>query len=44
MCIRDSACMDCLGKCRQDAIKYVSGAIIQKKQVLIGRPMIQLFK
>lgn len=28
------ACMDCLGKCRQDAIKYVSGAIIQKKQVL----------
>lgn len=26
--------MDCLGKCRQDAIKYVSGAIIQKKQVL----------
>ena len=28
------ACMDCLGKCRQDAIKYVSGAMVQKKQVL----------
>ena len=28
------ACMDCIGKCRQDTIKYVSGAIIQKKQVL----------
>lgn len=26
------ACMDCLGKCRQGAIKYVSGQMLLKKQ------------
>lgn len=27
-------CMDCLGKCRQNAIKYVPGRMLPKKQVL----------
>ena len=30
--IRCVACMDCLGKCRQGAIKYVSGQMLLKKQ------------
>ena len=39
------ACMDCLGKCRQNAIRYVPGAMLPKKQVPVteetGKPASQ---